>query len=40
MENPNFLKQKYNIHNASEVKSATKRAETKTGEKVLQDPEA
>lgn len=39
MENPNFLKQKYNLHNASEVKRAVRRAEERTGEKVPQDPE-
>lgn len=38
MENPNFLKQKYDLHNADEVKSATKRTEKRTGEKVPQNP--
>ncbi|MBU2265169.1 hypothetical protein KJ784_03230, partial [Patescibacteria group bacterium] len=40
MENPNFLKQKYDLHNAPEVAAASKRAEIKTGEKVPQNPEA
>ena len=39
MENPNFLKQKYNLHNAPEVASAAARTEKQTGEKVPQDPE-
>jgi hypothetical protein len=39
MENPNFLKQKYNLHNAPEVEAAAKRTEKRTGEKVPQDPE-
>jgi hypothetical protein len=29
MENPNFLKQKYNLHNAPEVEKAAKRAKAK-----------
>lgn len=40
MENPNFLKQKYNLHNTPEVESAAKRTEVRSGEKVLQKPEA
>ncbi|MES3031778.1 MAG: hypothetical protein V4699_00855 [Patescibacteria group bacterium] len=41
MENPEFLKQKYNnLHNSSEVKSATFRRQKRTGEKVPQDPTA
>ncbi|MDO8504495.1 MAG: hypothetical protein Q7S36_01445 [Candidatus Liptonbacteria bacterium] len=40
MENPDFLKKKYDLHNAPEVESAAKRAELKTGEKVSQSPEA
>lgn len=40
MENPNFLKSKYNLHNAPETESAAKRTEKRTGEKVPQDPEA
>lgn len=40
MENPNFLKSKYNLHNASETESAAKRTEKRTGEKVSQDSEA
>ena len=38
MENPNFLKNKYGLHNSEEVKKAAKRAEARTGEKVPQDP--
>lgn len=38
MENPDFLRQKYNLHNAPEVKRAAKRAEARTGEKLTQDP--
>lgn len=37
-ENPNFLKQKYDLHNAPEVESAAKRTEKRTGEKVPKDP--
>jgi len=40
IENPNFLKQKYNLHNAPEVKKSAERAETKTGKKILQNPDA
>lgn len=40
MENPNFLKQKYNLHNASEVESAAERTEIRTDGKVPQNPEA
>ncbi len=39
MEQPDFLKKKYDLHNAPEVESATKRTEKRTGEKVPQDPE-
>ena len=39
MENSNFLKQKYNLHNSPEVKSAAKRTEIRTGEKVPQNPD-
>ncbi len=38
MENPNFLKGKYNLHNAPEVKKQAERTEARTGEKVPQDP--
>ncbi|MBI4812454.1 hypothetical protein HY798_03390 [Candidatus Falkowbacteria bacterium] len=38
-ENPNFLKKKYDLHNAPEVEAAAKRAEKRTGEKVSQNPE-
>lgn len=38
MENPNFLKTKYNLHASPEVKSATRRTEKRSGEKVSQDP--
>jgi len=34
MENPNFLKNKYNLHNAPEVEAAAQRAEKREGEKV------
>lgn len=34
MENPDFLKQKYSLHNSPEVESAARRAEERTGEKV------
>ena len=40
MENPNFLKEKYNLHNAPEVESSAERTETRTKEKVSQKPEA
>jgi len=40
MENPNFLKNKYNLHATPEVESATKRTEESTGKKVPQNPEA
>lgn len=39
MENPNFLKQKYNLHNAPETEAAAKRTEKRTGEKVPQNPQ-
>ncbi|MBU2220080.1 hypothetical protein KJ665_02965, partial [Patescibacteria group bacterium] len=38
MENPNFLKQKYDLHNAPEVEAATKRAEIRSDEKIPQNP--
>lgn len=38
-ENLNFLKKKYNLHNAPETESAVRRAKTR-GEKVPQTPEA
>src|SRR3989344_3404441 len=40
MENPDFLKQKYDLHNAPEVEAAAKRAEKRVGEKVSQSPVA
>lgn len=40
MKNPEFLKQKYDLHNTPEVKSAAKRTEKRIGEKVPPDPEA
>lgn len=40
MENPNFLKNKYNLHNSPEVKKAAERTEKQASEKVPQDPEA
>ncbi len=39
-ENPNFLKNKYNLHTSEEVLNAKKRTESKTGEKVKGDPES
>ncbi len=38
MENHNFLKKKYDLHNAPEVESAAHRTEVQTGEKVPQHP--
>lgn len=40
MDNPDFLKKKYDLHNAPEVESATRRTEARTGEKLSEDPEA
>lgn len=40
MENPSFLKKKYDLHNAPEVESASHRAEARTKEKIPQSPEA
>ena len=40
IENPNFLKKKYDLHNEPEVESAVKRKEARTGEKVSGAPEA
>ena len=40
MPNPEFLKRKYDLHNAPEVESATKRAEARAGECVPKNPEA
>lgn len=40
MENPNFLKQKYNLHASPEAEQAAKRKEARTGEKVPQNPAA
>lgn len=39
MENPNFLKQKYNLHNSEEVEVAALRTEQITGEKIQQNPD-
>jgi len=40
MENPQFLKRKYNnLHTSPEVASATNRTEKQTGEKISQSPE-
>ncbi|HRY36805.1 MAG TPA: hypothetical protein P5230_02935 [Candidatus Magasanikbacteria bacterium] len=39
-ENPNFLKNKYNLHTSEEVLNAKKRTESQTGEKVKGDPES
>ncbi len=38
MENFNFLKQKYNLHNTPEVEFAAKRTEVRSGEKIGQNP--
>lgn len=38
IENPEFLKEKYNLHTAPEVEKAAQRTEKRTGEKVPQDP--
>lgn len=38
MENPGFLKKKYDLHTAPEVESAARRTQARTGEKVPQDP--
>lgn len=35
---PQFLKQKYDLHNKPEVKAAARRTEVKTGERLTQDP--
>lgn len=40
MKNPEFLKKKYDLHNAPEVEASAKRAQERTGEKAPQDPEA
>jgi len=38
MENPEFLKGKYDLHNSPEVKSAVESTEARTGEKVPKNP--
>jgi hypothetical protein len=38
MESPNFLKKKYDLHNAPEVESAANRTEKRTHEKIPQNP--
>jgi len=40
MENPEFLKKKYNLHNAPEVKSSAKRTEARGDGKVPRSPDA
>ncbi|MEK7506301.1 MAG: hypothetical protein AAB572_01720 [Patescibacteria group bacterium] len=40
MESHDFLKDKYNLHNAPEVEKAAERTEERTGEKVPQNPDA
>lgn len=40
IENPDFLKEKYNLHTSPEVESAADRTEARTGEPVPQDPAA
>ncbi|MBI5913582.1 hypothetical protein HY839_04055 [Candidatus Azambacteria bacterium] len=37
-EGPEFLKEKYDLHNAEEVEAAAERTEARTGEAVPQDP--
>ncbi len=38
MENQDFLKEKYGLHNSPEVEQAAERTETRTGERVAQNP--
>ena len=38
MENPNFLKIKYNLHNTPEIESAARRTEVREAEKLSQNP--
>ena len=40
MENPDFLKKKYNLHTSPEAEKAAERTRQKTGEKVSQNPDA
>lgn len=40
IENPEYLKEKYALHNTEEVEAAASRTEMHTGEKVAQDPAA
>ncbi|MFC1612260.1 hypothetical protein ACFL29_00195 [Patescibacteria group bacterium] len=40
LENPKFLKEKFNLHKTPEVEQAAKRTKARTGEKVPQKPEA
>jgi len=39
MENPNFLKKKYDLHKSPEVESSARRTEARTGKKLAQNPE-
>jgi len=39
MENPNFLKEKYNLHNAPEVEKSAERTRQRKSEKLSQKPE-
>lgn len=39
MENPEFLKEKYNLHKSPEVDSAAKRTEARTSEQLSQNPQ-
>lgn len=39
MKNPEFLKKKYDLHNAFEVERAARNTEISTGEKVKKNPE-
>ena len=40
MKNPEFLKQKYDLHNSPEAAAAAKSSEVATGRKIPQNPEA
>ena len=39
MKENDFLKEKYNLHNAPEAKKAAERTESRIGEKIPQDPD-
>ena len=40
MENPSFLKEKYNLHTSPEVEKSAERTQRRKGDKVSQKPEA